>query len=210
MFLFIFLFFFFFFQAEDGIRDPLVTGVQTCALPISPLGAQRPGESAPEETETPLGGRSGRFRKAPGSGPSRGAERRIVPRRQQTLLDSNRSCLTADRRILTHDFVEHLHVYTFTLTIQEITHVTAHCQALQKPAGPRRSGARHSYRRRHGSRFHGRRSTAGEGTAHRYDYRSLRPAIRTARWQGDQANRRCAGVSETGVTGDDRLPCRSC
>ena len=25
---------FFFFQAEDGIRDRLVTGVQTCALPI--------------------------------------------------------------------------------------------------------------------------------------------------------------------------------
>src|SRR5256885_7381971 len=27
--------FFFFFQAEDGIRDYKVTGVQTCALPIS-------------------------------------------------------------------------------------------------------------------------------------------------------------------------------
>src|SRR5258708_8945246 len=27
----------FFFQAEDGIRDDLVTGVQMCALPISPL-----------------------------------------------------------------------------------------------------------------------------------------------------------------------------
>src|SRR5947207_12440541 len=27
-------FFFFFFQAEDGIRDHCVTGVQTCALPI--------------------------------------------------------------------------------------------------------------------------------------------------------------------------------
>src|SRR2546422_7927369 len=27
--------FFFFFQAEDGIRDVAVTGVQTCALPIS-------------------------------------------------------------------------------------------------------------------------------------------------------------------------------
>src|SRR5690554_7677472 len=27
--------FFFFFQAEDGIRDADVTGVQTCALPIS-------------------------------------------------------------------------------------------------------------------------------------------------------------------------------
>ena len=26
---------YFFFQAEDGIRDRLVTGVQTCALPIS-------------------------------------------------------------------------------------------------------------------------------------------------------------------------------
>src|SRR2546427_8544474 len=30
-----FHFFFFFFQAEDGIRDLTVTGVQTCALPIS-------------------------------------------------------------------------------------------------------------------------------------------------------------------------------
>src|SRR5690606_39713353 len=29
---------FFFFQAEDGIRDFHVTGVQTCALPISKVG----------------------------------------------------------------------------------------------------------------------------------------------------------------------------
>src|SRR5207237_7590927 len=29
----------FFFQAEDGIRDSSVTGVQTCALPISVLDA---------------------------------------------------------------------------------------------------------------------------------------------------------------------------
>src|SRR2546426_8778909 len=37
-----FIFVFFFFQAEDGIRDYKVTGVQTCALPIShgaPAGA---------------------------------------------------------------------------------------------------------------------------------------------------------------------------
>src|SRR2546423_12842596 len=53
--------FFFFFQAEDGIRDKLVTGVQTCALPISltdlfdrtlALGVTAPGvlqvEQAPE------------------------------------------------------------------------------------------------------------------------------------------------------------------
>src|SRR5206468_4659714 len=33
--LFCIFFFCFFFQAEDGIRDLIVTGVQTCALPIS-------------------------------------------------------------------------------------------------------------------------------------------------------------------------------
>src|SRR2546427_3659368 len=39
-----FIFFFFFFQAEDGIRDLTVTGVQTCALPISaPRPRQDPG-----------------------------------------------------------------------------------------------------------------------------------------------------------------------
>src|SRR2546426_8324052 len=35
----VYFFFFFFFQAEDGIRDYKVTGVQTCALPISGLPA---------------------------------------------------------------------------------------------------------------------------------------------------------------------------
>src|SRR5256884_1954985 len=39
---------FFFFQAEDGIRDVAVTGVQTCALPISTgaRGTRPPGEGA--------------------------------------------------------------------------------------------------------------------------------------------------------------------
>src|SRR6266496_6332882 len=32
-----YILFFFFFQAEDGIRDLYVTGVQTCALPIFQL-----------------------------------------------------------------------------------------------------------------------------------------------------------------------------
>ena len=47
-FLFVFFFFFyffcfcfFFFQAEDGIRDTSVTGVQTCALPIFAVGKLR-------------------------------------------------------------------------------------------------------------------------------------------------------------------------
>ena len=35
--------FFFFFQAEDGIRDIGVTGVQTCALPISAKPGIEPG-----------------------------------------------------------------------------------------------------------------------------------------------------------------------
>src|SRR5688572_22979722 len=37
-------YFFFFFQAEDGIRDLTVTGVQTCALPISAPPAASPGD----------------------------------------------------------------------------------------------------------------------------------------------------------------------
>src|SRR5687767_15761634 len=46
----------FFFQAEDGIRDKLVTGVHTCALPISsgtravsptPMSGRGPGRCSP-------------------------------------------------------------------------------------------------------------------------------------------------------------------
>src|SRR5438132_14119499 len=33
----------FFFQAEDGIRDHCVTGVQTCALPILMIEGEAPG-----------------------------------------------------------------------------------------------------------------------------------------------------------------------
>src|SRR5690606_40406969 len=36
-----------FFQAEDGIRDFHVTGVQTCALPISPRPAGQPRRQGP-------------------------------------------------------------------------------------------------------------------------------------------------------------------
>src|SRR5256885_6115747 len=42
---------FFFFQAEDGIRDYKVTGVQTCALPILRVG-KRPEHMKPEEAVT--------------------------------------------------------------------------------------------------------------------------------------------------------------
>src|SRR5882762_10602144 len=39
--------FFFFFQAEDGIRDSSVTGVQTCALPIFTPDSQNTGAPRP-------------------------------------------------------------------------------------------------------------------------------------------------------------------
>src|SRR5437870_8874560 len=55
----------FFFQAEDGIRDGHVTGVQTCALPISALGSRGPG---------------GREQRARRGARSRGRERQSGPR----------------------------------------------------------------------------------------------------------------------------------
>src|SRR3989441_19741 len=53
---------FFFFQAEDGIRDKLVTGVQTCALPISPPLWRR----ASSRTSRPPAGARCRPRRQPG------------------------------------------------------------------------------------------------------------------------------------------------
>src|SRR5207248_7983368 len=71
LFYFIFFFFlfcfFFFFQAEDGIRDRTVTGVQTCALPISivrrasaltsndPCAGSRPRRCAPHDSARAVG-----------------------------------------------------------------------------------------------------------------------------------------------------------
>src|SRR5690349_24700602 len=58
---------FFFFQAEDGIRDLYVTGVQTCALPI--WKARRRGDRA---ATAPL---------PPGGPAARSARRRSIRRR---------------------------------------------------------------------------------------------------------------------------------
>src|SRR5205807_5860173 len=71
---YVFFFFFFFFQAEDGIRDYKVTGVQTCALPISAAGRPeaRPGRR-PRAGPRAAGGR-----RRPGPA---GAGRTARPRR---------------------------------------------------------------------------------------------------------------------------------
>src|SRR2546430_16141935 len=51
----VYIFFFFFFQAEDGIRDLTVTGVQTCALPICWYGDLRRYREHAKGAGIPLG-----------------------------------------------------------------------------------------------------------------------------------------------------------
>src|SRR2546429_2863570 len=48
--------FFFFFQAEDGIRDVAVTGVQTCALPIYLVPARQRAQRAGGPAGLPAAG----------------------------------------------------------------------------------------------------------------------------------------------------------
>src|SRR2546427_6142884 len=69
---------FFFFQAEDGIRDLTVTGVQTCALPISTTTAATPNATAPGPTQ---GRRPGRA---------------TIPRATLVAVSSGRSSVTAE------------------------------------------------------------------------------------------------------------------
>src|SRR3989449_58299 len=45
---------FFFFQAEDGIRDVAVTGVQTCALPISRRAEDSGADRDPHDHREPV------------------------------------------------------------------------------------------------------------------------------------------------------------
>src|SRR5438552_8659748 len=55
----------FFFQAEDGIRDDLVTGVQTCALPISALPRKLERHAETEDAdENGQGNRDGNDQRA--------------------------------------------------------------------------------------------------------------------------------------------------
>src|SRR5690349_22374317 len=56
---FFFFFIFFFFQAEDGIRDLYVTGVQTCALPISRCGRRAPRRPLHRDNRRTGAGRPG-------------------------------------------------------------------------------------------------------------------------------------------------------
>src|SRR5437773_12031706 len=70
-------FFFFFFQAEDGIRDRDVTGVQTCALPICGGRAPEPSPLPPTELGVPGGAVAVAPRRRRVAGPARSEERRV-------------------------------------------------------------------------------------------------------------------------------------
>ena len=70
-----FFIFFFFFQAEDGIRDDLVTGVQTCALPIYTV-CQQPEEQVIVTHKGVAAERVGRGQ-SHGQGDHRSEERRV-------------------------------------------------------------------------------------------------------------------------------------
>src|SRR5437762_9406777 len=79
--------FFFFFQAEDGIRDTSVTGVQTCALPIWLQPRRRP---VPEGSH--------RHRPRGGRGRCRLLRQRLgVPRRQERGVDGSGAAGAAGR-----------------------------------------------------------------------------------------------------------------
>src|SRR5439155_12988479 len=80
---------FFFFQAEDGIRDGHVTGVQTCALPICELGrpAAPGGDQAREaiwpDCRLPARHQLPRRGRADGTAPAHAPARRPPARRSE-------------------------------------------------------------------------------------------------------------------------------
>src|SRR6266446_5471622 len=74
---------FFFFQAEDGIRDYKVTGVQTCALPISRTQTRTAPAHLPAHgygSRESLRCAARRARRTSKAGPARGTRRRPRPR----------------------------------------------------------------------------------------------------------------------------------
>src|SRR5690606_40325358 len=87
---------FFFFQAEDGIRDFHVSGVQTCALPISRRGRWRPPGS-PEAALVPgehRGVRPERTRGVAQRRRRRGVEHQVVaqPRSEERRVGRASTC----------------------------------------------------------------------------------------------------------------------
>src|SRR5688572_31799993 len=75
-------FFYFFFQAEDGIRDLTVTGVQTCALPILLRADAVALEALQVRCRGAVAGPAGEIQKGRAVRQRRGKDRFQVRRRQ--------------------------------------------------------------------------------------------------------------------------------
>src|SRR3712207_532091 len=92
---------FFFFQAEDGIRDIGVTGVQTCALPICrcPRRSRWPARAGPRSWRSPPLSRT--TRASGRAGPGRSDRRRLRRRgsRVRRAVRSNRGRSGGPRRL---------------------------------------------------------------------------------------------------------------
>src|SRR5688500_19285155 len=78
---------FFFFQAEDGIRDYKVTGVQTCALPIFPRSVCQSNVPSPVTTTSASATR----RDSPSSSSTRSAPGRAVRSEERRVGKEGRS-----------------------------------------------------------------------------------------------------------------------
>src|SRR5437879_11449182 len=88
---------FFFFQAEDGIRDTSVTGVQTCALPISRIDdgpdAFKTGETI-KLSGIAMVGLSGLKRIEYWLRPDTGTHGKLGEDRKSTRLNSSHRCIS--------------------------------------------------------------------------------------------------------------------
>src|SRR2546428_950575 len=81
---------FFFFQAEDGIRDLIVTGVQTCALPICSRGKRHVRGDGRADDQVQLRGSKPRHVEGLSRSLDRKGGRRLVWARLAALLDPDR------------------------------------------------------------------------------------------------------------------------
>src|SRR5205823_11562580 len=84
------------FQAEDGIRDKLVTGVQTCALPIFRRLDRRALDGQPAQPALRSAHRAARL-DSPRRGAERAVRRRVRARREARKLALPRGPLLALR-----------------------------------------------------------------------------------------------------------------
>src|SRR5438094_9261328 len=139
--------FFFFFQAEDGIRDRTVTGVQTCALPIFGLRAQKPrlprGEIADRVRELLELVQLGELAERHPAQLSGGQQQRVAfaralaPRPALLLLDEPFGALDAHVRVELRRWLADLHERTHTTTLlvthdqEEALEISQHVVVMQ-------------------------------------------------------------------------------